>query len=572
MNKRALITDILFPNKYAKWRLVEIHNFICDYDTDILVITRTNEFANVKFGFDYDLLNEKFGLHNYDILIFNPQFNYINKYNSNFDGTKYNNLLNCDYLFQKTKFREMPFNINNYNFVYHIFLMNYVMFNNYFLYEQNKQFIHLYPGGGYQDNNCINQIHSHANIIPSQQFISKLIKKSSFLNIYGGPLFYKDEKCEEKKINEQLCICFTSLGDIFEKGADVYVSLVKKFYETHPFNNDYSFVSIGNCMSSEYITHYDSMDQFTLSNFYNKNVDILISLDSGIELNGFPLGVESVISGCILLTTDVHNQNVLNNFNIDEFFIINRNNLDNIIEKILFLKNPSQRLEKVNILQTKIYNLFNYNNTNKIIYTYIHTMEIYNYLAKDAGGACPPHKFMYIYNNFIYGKNAKTIVEIGVYNGCFLLPITFMNNNTLSYGIDPYEAYIQNDIDDENLYKLAKSMSNNDEFLNNVYNRLISNIDKFNLNVKIIRNKAENVSNIFETNSVDILHIDGNHDYHAVLKDLSLYSEKITSDGIIVIDDFNWKSVKDALENFLNTNSKFKSIYAEEEWCIIQKY
>ena len=79
------------------------------------------------------------------------------------------------------------------------------------------------------------------------------------------------------------------------------------------------------------------MDQEKLSYFYNKNVDILISLDSGIQLNGFPLGIEGIIEGCILLTTDIHDQNKLNNFNLDDFFIIDRNNIENIIKKILFM-------------------------------------------------------------------------------------------------------------------------------------------------------------------------------------------------------------------------------------------
>ena len=571
MKKRILLTDILFPNKYAKWRLVEIHHFMSDYDTDIMVIKRINMFSGITFDFDYDLLNEKFELHNYNILIFNPSFNYINKYNTNFDGTKYNKLLNCDYLLQKTKFKNIPFDINNYNFVYHIFLMNYLMFNKYFLYEQKKQFIHLYPGGGFQDYNCIDKIHSDANIIPTQQFISKLIKNNSFLNIYGGPFFYKDEKYREKSFNEKVCICFTSLGNIHEKGADVYVSLVNKFYEKYPVNDDFSFISIGNCISSEYITQYNAMDQLTLSNFYNKNVDILISLDSGIALNGFPLGIESIIEGCILLTTDVHNQNILNKFNFDNFFIINRNDLDDIINKILFLKNIQHRIEKQNILQKKIYKLFNYNKTNKNIINYMESIDIYNCLVKDAGGACSSRKFMYIYNNFISGKNIKTIVEIGVYNGCFLLPITSLNNNILSYGIDPYESFIQNDIKDVKLYNIAARISTDTEFLNNVYNRLINNIDKFNLNVKIIRDKAENVSNNFENNSIDILHIDGNHDYNSVLKDLSLYNKKIVINGIIIMDDINWKSVKNALDDFLSSTNNFKLIYIEKDWCIIQK-
>jgi hypothetical protein len=571
--KRVLLTDIVFPNKYARWRLTEIYNFMNDYDTDIMVINRINSYAGISLNFDFDILCETFNLQDYNILIFNPEYNNINKYNSNFDGTKYNNTLLCDYILQKKKFENTTFSIETYDLIYHIFLMNYTNFNEKFLCKQEKQFIHLYPGGGYTNNDSIHKIDKNANIIPSQQFISKLIKKNSYLNIYGGPFFTKEQKCNEKEINYNICICFTSLGDHYEKGADIYVSLVNKFYETYSNNNmNYSFISIGKCLPSKYITHYDAMDQEKLSYFYNKNVDILISLDSGIQLNGFPLGTESIIEGCILLTTDIHNQNKLNNFNLDDFFIIDRNNIEDIIKKILFLNDTSTRLEKMNILQNKIYNLFNYNNTQNITNIYINTMDIYNSLVKDSGGACTPYKFMYIYNNFIHDKNIKTIVEIGVYNGCFLLPVTCMNNNTLSYGIDPYESFIQNDIEDKDLYKVAESISTNGEFLNNVYNRLIENINKFKLNVNILRNKSENVVNNFDNNSIDILHIDGSHDYEFVLKDLSLYSDKIINDGIIIIDVTNWSSVKRALDMFLKSTNTFKIIHVESEWCIIQKY
>ena len=568
--KRILLTDIVFPNKYARWRLTEIYNFITEFDTDIMIINRINNYAGVDLNFDYDILYKTFNLCEYNILIFNPVFNFINKFNNNFDGTIYNNKLRCDYIIQKKKFKDIVFDVDNYNVIYHIFLMNYTLFNDRFLCNQKKQFIHLYPGGGFINNDCIYKIHKDANIIPTQQYISKLIKSNSFLNMYGAPFFNKEQKCSKKDIKDNICVCFTSLGDFYEKGADIYVSLVNKFYENYS-NMNYSFISIGKCLPSKYIKHYNAMDQNELNNFYNKNVDILISLDSGIQLNGFPLGIEGIIEGCILLTTDIYNQNKLNNFNFDDFFIIDRNDIDNIIKKLLLLKDKSFRRDKLNVLQDKIYNLFNYDNMNAITNRYIISIEIYNLLDKDSGGGCSSYKFMYIYNNFIRDKSIKTIVEIGVYNGCFLLPITYMNNNTLSYGIDPYEAYIQRDIKDKNLYHLAASISTNGELLNNMYNRLIENINKFNLNIKIIRNKSENVSNNFNNNSIDILRIDGCHDYEYVYKDLCLYSNKITKDGIIIVDNIDWDSVNSALDTFLKTSNNFKIIHMEKDWCITQK-
>ena len=200
-------------------------------------------------------------------------------------------------------------------------------------------------------------------------------------------------------------------------------------------------------------------------------------------------------------------------------------------------------------------------------------MDIYKLLVRDSGGACSPEKFMYIYQNFIKNKNIKVIVEIGVYNGCFLLPITVLNNNVLSYGIDPYKPYLQTDIENnKKLFELAKSMSMNANFLENVYNRLIANITEHKINVKIIRDTAENAIINFEDNTIDILHIDGNHDYNSVLKDIQLYSKKIISNGIIVMDDINWQGVKKALDEFLSVNNNFKIIVAiNPTWCIVQK-
>lgn len=87
---RVLVTDALFPNKLAKWRLVEIQAFIERYETDILILNRPDEFAGVVFDFDWEALLESHHLENYDLCIFNPKFNHLNKFNTDFDGTQFN--------------------------------------------------------------------------------------------------------------------------------------------------------------------------------------------------------------------------------------------------------------------------------------------------------------------------------------------------------------------------------------------------------------------------------------------------------------------------------------------------
>lgn len=370
---RCLFIDVVFPNKLAKWRLVEIYSFLNKYDTDILV-----NFCD-RFTIDYDELKNKFKLHNYDIYIFNSKYNYLNKYNDNFNGIKYNNYFpGFSYLFRHKKFRQenakfLHIPMDKYDFVYSIFITPYLNFNKMLLnkYGNNiipyeKQFIHLYPGGGCgvpiteRDINIQkNKNYKKSKWISTQNYIyDKLVKHNptNMCEVYGGPFFYKDEKIMrkinfEKKIN----ICFTSVGgDVYKKGADIYIKIVSKLND-----ENITFYSVGNVPIHKNIKHLNAMSQDNLSTFYNEKIDIYLNLTrSG---NGFPLGVEAGQQGCVLLTTDPYNSNIKNKFNIDGFFIININDINSIINKINLLKNNIElRKEKSYYIQDKLFELLNY--------------------------------------------------------------------------------------------------------------------------------------------------------------------------------------------------------------------
>ena len=357
-----LLTDIMFPNKYAKWRLTEIKAFIDNYAADILVSRRISSYAGLTFNFDYDELCDKYNLNQYNILIFNPAYNYINKFNKDFDGTVFNNKMKGEYLFRH-KSKPLTCEISSYDLAYHIFYMCYKIFNEDISYPHEKQIIHLYPGGGYSSAACISNIDNRVRLVPSQHFISKHISKHRYINVYGGPFFDKDEciVCKEMQ-NKPLIVCFTSMGDPHEKGAFVYLELAKMYKSIWPADG-LQFISIGNCPPSDLVVHYAPMDQLTLNDFYYNKVDILINLDTGKGLNGFPLGVEGAIQGCVLLTTDVQNQNEENGFFIDSFHIIQQNNLNDIITRIKSLCDISARVERSRYIQQKMFDLFSYEAT-----------------------------------------------------------------------------------------------------------------------------------------------------------------------------------------------------------------
>jgi len=364
--KRCLITDILFPTKFSKWRLVEIFSFMNKYDTDVLVIKKINNFGYNTFTFDYEELKDKFKLLEYDILIFNPCYNNLNKFNNNFDGTKYNNLLKADYLFRKKKFTNEVFNVNNYDFIYHIFLMNYTDFNKILNYPYKKQFIHLYPGGGTDIKSLSTlekNIHKDVNIITTQYFISKYITRKNKIDLFGGPFYCKNEKNRVKKsIKKELTICFTSMGNHVLKGSQEYIKIVKLYKQKFP-NNLVKFISIGYFDLKNDIISILPMSQDILDDYYFNNVDILINLTTGQAIDGFPLGIESILNGCLLLTTDTFNVNKLNNFNFNDFIIISKDKIEDIVNKIKLLYDNRTFYNKlVEELQNNVFDLFNYNN------------------------------------------------------------------------------------------------------------------------------------------------------------------------------------------------------------------
>lgn len=148
-------------------------------------------------------------------------------------------------------------------------------------------------------------------------------------------------------------------------------------------------------------------------------------------------------------------------------------------------------------------------------------------------------------------------VEIGVYGGSTLLDIYDLckNNNIKIFGIDPWDKinvfngkkFEETDIiirnQEINRYRLVKE-------------NLLNIINKNNLDINIINDNSWDVYNNFEDNSISCIHIDGDHSYEGVTKDLNLYWIKVKHGGIIINDDYHWGGVKRAINEFIEQNKK----------------
>ena len=65
---------------------------------------------------------------------------------------------------------------------------------------------------------------------------------------------------------------------------------------------------------------------------------------------------------------------------------------------------------------------------------------------------------------------------------------------------------------------------------------------------------SQNVIDKFDDNSIDIIYIDGDHSYEAVLSDLTLFYPKIKEGGLIIGDDYNEDGVKQSIEEYSKEN------------------
>jgi hypothetical protein len=135
-------------------------------------------------------------------------------------------------------------------------------------------------------------------------------------------------------------------------------------------------------------------------------------------------------------------------------------------------------------------------------------------------------------------------VEIGVFGGSSFIPQALAikeNGKGEIVGIDPWsnESALEEMQDEANVDWWSKLD------IDYVYRHFLANLEKFDIKgvSKIIKDKAENVYNQFEDDSIDLLHIDGNHSELLAYKDATLYLSKVKIGGYIFFDDIHWHEV-----------------------------
>ncbi len=190
---------------------------------------------------------------------------------------------------------------------------------------------------------------------------------------------------------------------------------------------------------------------------------------------------------------------------------------------------------------------------------YVNTME----------GWSTPDKCWYLAKTIIE-INAKLTVELGVFAGRGLLSMGMAHrhqNYGLAWGFDPmtHEACVEgkNEPENDEWWKKVDLKGIHKGFVNHV---VMHDLLEF---CYWARLKSQKAVNLFEDDSIDLLHQDSNHSEAVSVDEVKRWAKKVRIGGIWVQDDIDWPSTKKAQE--LIIKSGYEKIHATDKWAVYKR-
>tara|TARA_A100001035_G_scaffold87523_1_gene68090 strand:- start:376 stop:1023 length:648 start_codon:yes stop_codon:yes gene_type:complete len=196
------------------------------------------------------------------------------------------------------------------------------------------------------------------------------------------------------------------------------------------------------------------------------------------------------------------------------------------------------------------------------------------FMIIDQGGGTYYHFNEFLLNKLKQYNESSIVVEVGVFGGASLLDLhTIINNPKCKlYGIDKWHT--QNSMN--GIFKDKWDKNDWDKYINiqkQNYDTLNEVINKYNYNITLIKLEdtglTDNAAHHFQDNSIDFIHIDGDHSYIAVTSDLESYFPKIKKNGIMWFDDWKWPETKKAITEFSEKHNLDINVINENKCYVI---
>ena len=337
---RVLLCDLLFPSTIAKWRIEETRAFIETYDTDILVPQRLMSFAGRKLPVDFEETQDLFLVHgSYDLLIFDPAFNYLqSRVNDvDFNGTAFNGRFGFSFMLRKRTRRheDLDFTFAHYDAVYSIFqvVFELLMAHGDSSLFSAPHFIHLYPGGGINVKQLCRRVHKiqqlQLYLVVTMPNILEMVQlhcsKVTTVVAWGPTSLPRDTSqtlsCQQQDPHAHqrsvLGVAMSSVGDDNKKGLGWFRDFMLLSMKMLPDANIHWYVFGQASRTSLNITDTSGqptnhmlhkvpmLHQTDLDGFYAKKIHVYVNAETGG--NGWPLGIEAMLTGAVLFSVDHHN-------------------------------------------------------------------------------------------------------------------------------------------------------------------------------------------------------------------------------------------------------------------------
>ena len=171
----------------------------------------------------------------------------------------------------------------------------------------------------------------------------------------------------------------------------------------------------------------------------------------------------------------------------------------------------------------------------------------------DFGGGCSASKG-HVLAQLVRLTRTKQSIDIGVYRGRSFFPQALAHKyytHGIAYGVDPYSAQEAKEVDNHELREQIDSFVQSTDF-----DALHADVTAFAHrqgladHAVLVRDTSQRAAERFraEGTRFGLVHVDGNHDTQAVMRDVADYLPLLAPGGFMVLDDVSWTSVKPATD------------------------
>ncbi len=188
-------------------------------------------------------------------------------------------------------------------------------------------------------------------------------------------------------------------------------------------------------------------------------------------------------------------------------------------------------------------------------------------------GWCPDDKAQHIMN-LLLTNHSKVCVELGVFGGSSFFPTAAAlayKKQGIVYAIDPWnnEACLEGyEEKNDDHYKYWSTVN-----LSKIMNMFVEGMHKNGLDATycIMRMSSAQAYLHFDDQSIDFIHIDGNHSEQSAVFDVEHWLPKVKKGGIICFDDAWWKSTQPAIKIMLKECDMMEESSPKWQYIFLRK-